>query len=118
MAAPSAQAAPADAAAAFAQYDRNSSGAIEVDELKALLRERCCSAVCAGTACFPLLAFQRNLAAAGISRMHALAWSDARQLSPCSHPPAGDLGLLQGKGPDEAHAFVAQQARRGAAPGR
>lgn len=30
---------PADAAAAFAQYDRNSSGAIEVDELKALLRE-------------------------------------------------------------------------------
>ncbi|KAI7843588.1 hypothetical protein COHA_002830 [Chlorella ohadii] len=49
---------PADAAEAFAQYDRNSSGAIEVDELKALLR---------------------------------------------------DLGLLQGKGPDEAHAFVAQQ---------
>lgn len=30
---------PADAAEAFAQYDRNSSGAIEVDELKALLRE-------------------------------------------------------------------------------
>jgi hypothetical protein len=49
---------PADAAAAFAQYDRNSSGAIEVDELKALLR---------------------------------------------------DLGLLQGKGLDEVHTFVAQQ---------
>lgn len=99
-------AAPQDAAAAFAQYDRNGSGAIEVDELKVGGAE------------------YRLLCACSYRRTHAP--SDAGPC-PCT-PPASlpslplsralprapqallrDLGLLEGRGAADARAFVAAQ---------